>query len=120
MRKLSIFDDPVLVAENDTFALYMTSWTQGLTEYARKMDIHGIELAGWNVVKARNKADGEEYFLLYDNNGRVVSDSDSAEEMSLKIDMIKMVRAEDNDIVEMVLRRNAGQTTDAEDQQRKG
>ena len=116
MRKLSIFDDPVLVAENDEFAVYMTSSTQNLTEYARKMDIHGIELAGWNVMEIRDKTDGETYFILYDNNGRPFADSRSAEEMSIKIDMIKMVRTEDNDIVEMAMRRNA----DDEDQQREG
>jgi len=101
MKKLSIFDDPVLVTENEGFAVYKTSWTQNLTDYARKMDINGIELRGWTVTEVEDKQNGIRFYLLYDDQGRPRMDANSVEAMSLDIDMIKAVKTEENDIVEM-------------------
>ena len=107
MRKLGLFDDDVLIGENDGFLFYETSWTQSLTEEARRMDLKGIELRRWRVVLAQSKKDASDrIFLLINDKGAPVADDTSAESMSFKIKLIKMSMAEGYDIVEMAEKAN--------------
>lgn len=107
MRKLGLFDDDVLIGENDGFLFYETSWTQSLTEEARRMDLKGIELRRWRVVLAQSKKDASDrIFLLINDKGAPVADDTSAESMSFKIKLIKMNMAEGYDIVEMAEKAN--------------
>ena len=101
MKKLGIFDDDVLIGENDGHRFYITSMTQDLTAKARKMDIRGIELRGWTVVMAQSKTDNSRMFLLVDDKNQPVRDSDSFVDMSWHIDLIKLEMDARNNIVTM-------------------
>lgn len=106
MRKLGLFDDDVLIGENEKYQFFETSWTQSLTEEAREMDINGIELRGYRVVEAKSKEDSDRMFLLIDGNGKPVYDCSSVTSMSLYIRLIKRSMTEDNDIVVMAEKAN--------------
>lgn len=106
MKRLGLFDDDVLIGENAKCRFYVTSITQDLTDKARKMDIRGIELRGWQVVVAESKEDNSRMFLLIDDKGFPVRDSSSMDGMSWEIDFIKMGMTVDYDIVEMAEKRN--------------
>ena len=107
MKRLGIFDDDVLLGENDKFRFYETSWTQSLTQEAREMDINGIELRGYRVVQACSKTDDtDRALLLLDGKGLPVYDCSSVESMSLHIRLLKTTMTEDNDIVVMAERAN--------------
>ena len=107
MKRLGIFDDDVLLGENDKFRFYETSWTQSLTQEAREMDINGIELRGYRVVQACSKTDDtDRALLLLDGKGLPVYDCASVESMSLHIRLLKTAMTEDNDIVVLAERAN--------------
>lgn len=107
MRRLGLLDDDVKIGENDHYTFYETSWTQDLTDEARRMDVRGIELRGWRVVVAQSKEDpSDRQFVIFDSDGVPIRAAMGAESMSWEIQMIKLSMSYDNDIVEMAERIN--------------
>lgn len=102
MSRIGLFDDDVLLGENDRFQFFENSWTQTLTKEAREMDIHGIELRGWRVIFAQSKTDpNDRNYILIDDKGNARQEDWSVESMSWKIKMFKMNMRDACDIVNM-------------------
>lgn len=94
-----------LVAENDKLRLYSNDLTRACTKKARAMDIHGMELRGWTVLKAVSKDNPDDsFYLIFDNDGNPRMDTHTLDGMDTWVHATKVSMSYDYNIVDMAER----------------
>lgn len=89
------------VHETDRYEFYKNDLTRDCTKKARAMDIHGMELKGWTVLKVVDKTDEKHFYVIYDDEGEPYHDTSSIWEMYDWIKIKKMMMSYDYNIVDM-------------------
>ena len=81
-----------LVGENELFKFYTSDMVESSIRYAGQKDLNNISLSGWTVMLAEEKKSGTQSFILINNNGSPVYETQSIEVLGTRIDMLKAAR----------------------------
>jgi len=100
---MGLFDGHEMkIHETDHYEFYKNDLTRDCTNNARDMDIHGMELRGWTVLKVVDKTDRDCFFyVIYDDEGKPYHDTPSIWDMYDWIKIKKFNMSFDYNIVDM-------------------